>query len=166
MPSVGKDFCPQLPGGSLLSTAKSYIIGKRKWNPARNLGEGETRERMVCMAGQNKVRVEICGSRYVVSSNEPVEYVKRLANTIESKVKTYMDSSPNVTLTDAYFLALLSYADLYEKSEQNADHIRSQLTEYLEDSTRAKLEIDQYKRENERLKKEIDILRQNIGREP
>ena len=37
-----------------------------------------------------------------------------------------MDSSPNVTLTDAYFLALLSYADLYEKSEQNADHIRSQ----------------------------------------
>ena len=123
--------------------------------PCPEFGEGETRERMVCMAGQNKVRVEICGSRYVVSSNEPVEYVKRLANTIESKVKTYMDSSPNVTLTDAYFLALLSYADLYEKSEQNADHIRSQLTEYLEDSTRAKLEIDQYKRENERLKKEI-----------
>ncbi len=134
--------------------------------PCPEFGEGETRERVVCMAGQNKVRVEICGSRYVVSSNEPVEYVKRLANTIESKVKTYMDSSPNVTLTDAYFLALLSYADLYEKSEQNADHIRSQLTEYLEDSTRAKLEIDQYKRENERLKKEIDILRQNIGREP
>ena len=134
--------------------------------PCPEFGERETRERMVCMAGQNKVRVEICGSRYVVASNEPVEYVKRLANTIESKVKTYMDSSPNVTLTDAYFLALLSYADLYEKSEQNADHIRSQLTEYLEDSTRAKLEIDQYKRENERLKKEIDILRQNIGREP
>ena len=98
---------------------------------------------MVCMAAQNKVRVEICGSRYVVSSNEPV-----------------------VTLNDAYFLALLNYADLYEKSEQNADHIRSQLTEYLEDSTRAKLEIDEYKRENEKLRKEIDILRQNIGREP
>ena len=123
-------------------------------------------ERMVCMAAQNKVRVEICGSRYVVSSNEPVEYVKRLANAIESKVKHFMDSSPNVTLNDAYFLALLNYADLYEKSEQNADHIRSQLTEYLEDSTRAKLEIDEYKRENEKLRKEIDILRQNIGREP
>ena len=121
---------------------------------------------MVCMAAQNKVRVEICGSRYVVSSNEPVEYVKRLANAIESKVKHFMDSSPNVTLNDAYFLALLNYADLYEKSEQNADHIRSQLTEYLEDSTRAKPEIDEYKRENEKLRKEIDILRQNIGREP
>ena len=121
---------------------------------------------MVCMAAQNKVRVEICGSRYVVSSNEPVEYVKRLATAIESKVKHFMDSSPNVTLNDAYFLALRNYADLYEKSEQNADHIRSQLTEYLEDSTRAKLEIDEYKRENEKLRKEIDILRQNIGREP
>lgn len=99
------------------------------------------------MAGQNKIRVEICGSRYVVSSNESPEYVKRLVNTIENKVKTIMDSGPSVTLNDAYFLALLSYADLYEKSELNADHIRSQLTEYLEDSTKAKLEVDEYRRE-------------------
>lgn len=117
------------------------------------------------MAGQNKIRVEICGSRYVVSSNESPEYVKRLVNTIENKVKTIMDSGPSVTLNDAYFLALLSYADLYEKSELNADHIRSQLTEYLEDSTKAKLEVDEYRRENEKLKREIDILRQNIGRD-
>ena len=54
----------------------------------------------------------------------------------------------------------------FEFEEMQADHIRSQLTEYLEDSTRAKLEIDEYKRENEKLRKEIDILRQNIGREP
>ena len=113
------------------------------------------------MAGQNKIRVEICGSRYVVSSNESPEYVKRLVNTIENKVKTIMDSGPSVTLNDAYFLALLSYADLYEKSELNADHIRSQLTE----STKAKLEVDEYRRENEKLRREIDILRQNIGRD-
>ena len=133
--------------------------------PCPEFGEGETRERMVCMAGQNKVRVEICGSRYVVSSNEPVEYVKRLTNTIENKVKTIMDSSPSVTLNDAYFLTTLNYADMYEKSEQNADHIRSQLTEYLEDSTKAKLEVDELRKENERLRREITILRQNIGRE-
>ena len=117
------------------------------------------------MAGQNKIRVGICGSRYVVSSTEPVEYVKRLTNTIENKVKTIMDSSPSVTLNDAYFLTTLNYADMYEKSEQNADHIRSQLTEYLEDSTKAKLEVDELRKENERLRREITILRQNIGRE-
>ncbi len=117
------------------------------------------------MAGQNKIRVEICGTRYVISSNERTEYVKRLANTIENKVKNIMDSSPTTTLNDAYFLTMLSYADLYEKSEQNADHIRSQLTEYLEDSTKAKLEVDELKKENEKLRREIEILRQNIGRE-
>lgn len=117
------------------------------------------------MAGQNKIRVEICGSRYVVSSTEPVEYVRRLTNTIENKVKTIMDSSPSVTLNDAYFLVMLGYADLYEKSEQSADHIRSQLTEYLEDATKAKLEADELKKENGKLKREIEILRQNIGRE-
>ena len=117
------------------------------------------------MAGQNKIRVEICGSRYVVSSSESPEYVKRLVNSIESKVQAIMDSGPNVTLNDAYFLALLGYADLYEKSELNADHIRSQLTEYLEDSTKAKLEVDEYRREIEKLKREIAILRQNLGRD-
>lgn len=117
------------------------------------------------MAGQNKIRVEICGSRYVVSSTESVEYVKRLTKIIEEKVKKILDSSPSVTINDAYFLSLLSYVDLYEKSEQNADHIRSQLTEYLEDSTKAKLQLDELRRENEKLKREISILRQNIGRD-
>lgn len=131
--------------------------------------EGKPQKRIERKGGldgwTNKIRVEICGSRYVVSSNESPEYVKRLVNTIENKVKNDMDSGPSVTLNDAYFLALLSYADLYEKSELNADHIRSQLTEYLEDSTKAKLEVDEYRRENEKLKREIDILRQNIGRD-
>lgn len=117
------------------------------------------------MSGHNKIKVEICGSRYVVSSNEPVEYVKKLANTIENKVKAIMDSNTNVTLNDAYFLSLLGYADLYEKSEKNVDHIRSQLTEYLEDATKAKLEVDELKKENEKLRREIDILRQNLGRD-
>lgn len=117
------------------------------------------------MAGQNKIRVEICGSRYVVSSTESVEYVKRLTKIIEEKVKKILDSSPSVTINDAYFLSLLSYVDLYEKSEQNADHIRGQLTEYLEDSTKAKLQLDELRRENEKLKREISILRQNIGRD-
>lgn len=122
-------------------------------------------ERVICVAGQNKIRVEICGSRYVVSSNEPTEYVKRLVNIIENKVKNIMDSSPSVTLNDAYFLTMLGYADLYEKSEQNADHIRNQLTGYLEEAAKAKLEADELKKENEKLKREIEILRQNIGRE-
>lgn len=124
------------------------------------------------MAGHNKIKVEICGSRYLVASNEPVEYVKKLANSIESKVKAFMDSSMNMTLNDAYFLTLLSYADLYDKSEKNADHIREQLSEYLGDSTKSKQEVDQMqqevedlKEENAKLRREIDVLRQNIGRE-
>lgn len=117
------------------------------------------------MAGQNKIRVEICGSKYVVSSNEPVEYVKKLANNIENKVKAIMDSSINVSLNDAYFLSLLSYADMYDKSLRNTGLIRSQLSEYIEDSTKAKLEVEELKKENEKLRREIDVLRENIGRE-
>lgn len=113
----------------------------------------------------NKVRIEICGSRYVISSPEPPEYVKRLANEIEEKVKGIMDHNGSATLTDAYLLTLLSYADLYEKSEENADHIRSQLTEYLEDAARARIEADEAKREIDKLRREVNLLRQNIGRD-
>lgn len=113
----------------------------------------------------NKVRIEICGSRYVISSPEPPEYVKRLANEIEDRVQSVINGNSSATLTDAYLLTLLSYADLYEKSEQNADHIRGQLTEYLEDAARARIEADESKREIDKLRREVNLLRQNIGRE-
>lgn len=114
----------------------------------------------------NKVRIEICGAKYVISSTENPKYVKELATEIEEKVRTFMEKNPSAARADAYMIILLGYVDLYKKSEKNTDNIRSQLTQYLEDAARARIEADEYKREIEKLKREVNLLRQAVGKEP
>ena len=113
----------------------------------------------------NKVRIEICGAKYVISTTEDPRYVRELAVEIEEKVKNFMEKNPSAARADAYMIILLGYVDLYKKSEENTDNIRSQLTQYLEDAARARIEADEYKREIEKLKREINLLRQTVGKD-
>lgn len=113
----------------------------------------------------NKVRIEICGAKYVISTTEDPRYVRELAVEIEEKVKNFMETNPSAARADAYMIILLGYVDLYKKSEENTDNIRSQLTQYLEDAARARIEADEYKREIEKLKREINLLRQTVGKD-
>lgn len=110
----------------------------------------------------NRIRIEICGSKYVISSPEAPDYVRSLSAEIEDHVKHILDTNNSATLCDAYLLTLLSYADQYRKSEDSCDNLRSQLTEYLEDATKARIEADEGKQEIEKLKRDIVILRQNV----
>lgn len=54
--------------------------------------------------------------------------------------------------------AVSTYANAYKKSEESADNMRTQLTDYLEDATLARIELDETKRENERLKRRLEML--------
>ena len=103
----------------------------------------------------NKVRLSICGTEYVINTSEEPDYVKSIAYEIEMMIERMMEQNASMTLNDAYMLCVLSYADRYKKAEENADHIRSQLTEYLEDAARARVELDEAKRELERLRREF-----------
>lgn len=108
------------------------------------------------MYATNKVRLEICGSDYIISTTEEPDYVKNLALEIEDMANSIMSRNSSTTLNDAFMICTLSYADQYKKSERNADHIRGQLTEYLEDAARARIELDEAKREIDRLKRDLN----------
>lgn len=108
----------------------------------------------------NKIKIDIAGSKYVINSKEEPEYVKKLAQEIDRNVELLMDNCNNLSLNDAFVLTVLNYADNYKKSEQNADHLRSQLTDYLEDSARYRIESEEAKREIQVLKREIEQLKE------
>ena len=117
------------------------------------------------MIQPNKVRIEIYGVKFVINSEESPDYVKAIARELDNAIRSYMTGHPRSSLSDAYLINLLDYADRLKKSEQNADHLRAQLSEYLEESARAHIEVDEYKREIDKLKREINLLRQS-GAEP
>lgn len=117
------------------------------------------------MIQPNKVRIEIYGVKFVINSEESPDYVKSIAGELDNAIRSYMTGHPRSSLSDAYLINLLDYADRLKKCEQNADHLRAQLSEYLEESARAHIEADEYKREIDKLKREINLLRQS-GAEP
>lgn len=107
----------------------------------------------------NKVRLRIGGVRYTVATQESAEYVLELARAIDKDIKTFLDKSATISLNDALVLCLLDYADERRKSERSADHIRDQLTGYLGDASKARMESDELRGEVSRLRRELALLK-------
>lgn len=106
----------------------------------------------------NRVRIEINGNRYVIATPEEEERVIELGKEIDAQVRQLLESSDRVGLNDALVLCALNYANAYRKSEESSDNMRSQLTDYLEDATLARIELDEAKREIERLTRRLELL--------
>ena len=103
----------------------------------------------------NRVKIEIMGTQYTVASPEDERYVVNLAEEMNEAIKQLMDSNTKLSLNSALVLCALSYADTLKKSEESADHIRAQLSDYLEDCAKARMEADDYRRENEKLHRQL-----------
>ncbi len=108
---------------------------------------------------KNRVRIEINGSKYTIHTDEEEKYVYTLAAEVNQDIKDLMSRAEGVSLDEALIIAALSYLDSYHKSEQSADHVRTQLTEYLEEAATARIELDEAKREIERLRRFLEPKR-------
>ena len=102
-----------------------------------------------------KIKINMGGKSYVITTLEDSDYVNSLAKEIDKNIKDLMDKKESITLNDALVLSVLSYADAYKKGETNMDNMRTQLSSYLEDAARARVEADEAKREASALKRAI-----------
>lgn len=109
----------------------------------------------------NRVRVEVYGSRYTIATPETEGYVQDLADTLNEQIKNLLDGNPKLSFNDALVLCSINYIDAFKKSEQAADHMRGQLTDYLEDAARARIELDEARREMDKLKRRLEVLEKN-----
>lgn len=108
----------------------------------------------------NRTRVFIAGAPYVIATSDPEEYVEQLAAELDGSIHEAMAANPSVSVTKAAVFCALDYLDRCKKSAGNADNMRSQITEYLSDAAKAKMEADQARREVERLKQEVQKLKE------
>lgn len=107
----------------------------------------------------NKVRLTIGGAKYTVTTPESEEYVQSLAEKINRDIEVFLEKGPRISFNDALVLCLLDYADERQKSERSADHIRDQLTGYLGDASKARMEADELRGEVSRLRRELSLLK-------
>lgn len=108
---------------------------------------------------KNRIRLKIGGSEFNLTTPDEPEYVEGLAAKVNDKMNLFSKQAPRLSVTMAAILAALDYCDAYQKSEEAADKLRSQMKDYLEDSARARMEADVVRREVERLNRELQQLR-------
>lgn len=102
-----------------------------------------------------KVRLEIGGSSYVVSTNDSEEYLLGLAERLDRDMNQIMVETPNASVAAAAVITALGYLDESERSAFGADNMRAQIQDYLEDAAKAKMAAEEAKREVERLRLEV-----------
>lgn len=108
---------------------------------------------------KNKIRLNIGGAEFAISTPDDPAYVEKLADEISAKISRLVKETPRLSVTMAAILTALDYCDCCKKAEESADHLRGQIKDYLEDSARARMEADVARREIERLNREIQQLR-------
>ena len=72
-------------------------------------------------------------------------------------------ANPSLSSIQCAVLVALDQADACKKSTAAADNLRAQIKDYLEDSARARMEVDVARREIERLNREISNLREKLN---
>ena len=112
----------------------------------------------------SKVRLNICGSRYVVNTSESEDYMQNLADRLNLDMNELMASSNSVSITTAAVMTALNYRDELEKASGSADNMRRQIKDYLEDAASAKMAAEEARRENVSLKRRIDELERRLRR--
>lgn len=115
------------------------------------------------MANANVIKITLNGVHYTITTTEPEDYVMRLAHELDEQVHAIIEKNPSLSFNDVMVLCCMGYVDSYRRSEENADRMRSQVSEYLEDAAKARIALDDNKRECASMKKERDEARRENG---
>lgn len=114
---------------------------------------------------KNRVKLNICGSECVISSDDSESYVRSIGDEVEKAMEDILGKNDRISITMAAIITALSFCDDAHKSSVGADNLRSQIKDYLEDSSHARMESEESKREIERLKHEMKTLRTRLSDE-
>ncbi len=112
---------------------------------------------------KNRVKLNIYGSECVISSDDSESYVRAIGDEVEKAMEDIIGKNERISITMAAIITALSFCDEAHKSSGGADNLRSQIKDYLEDSSHARMEAEEAKREIERMKREIQTLRSRLS---
>ncbi len=112
---------------------------------------------------KNRVSLKIGGVSYTIVSEDNSEYVEELGEFIDNEIRNIQSSNPSLSTMQCAVLVALDQADACKKATASADNLRAQIKDYLEDSARARMEVDVARREIERLNREISNLRERYN---
>ena len=98
----------------------------------------------------NRVTITICGEEYTLVADESSAYMQKVGSYVSDKMTEVLEGA-KVARTDAAVLTAANITDELFKAQEDAENLRRQLKEYVEEAGRAKAEASELKREIFRL---------------
>lgn len=115
------------------------------------------------MESMNKVTLNICGTDYVVTTEETPGYIQELGAKVDANIRTLMNNNKRTSLVMASVMTAIMQADEAKKAVQSADNLRKQLKSFFDDSNRSRNETESLRREIARLKQEKEDLERRLA---
>jgi cell division protein ZapA len=111
----------------------------------------------------NKVTLTICGTDYVVTTDESVGYMQELAAKLDTRIRNVMNSNERISMVMATVITALMQADEAKKAAQSADNLRKQLKTFFDDNNRTRVESESLRREIAQLRREKEELERKLA---
>ena len=111
----------------------------------------------------NRIKITVMGNSYYISTDDNEARMLEIEAKLNTQLEEIADGRPNLSTMDAFVVLSLNLMDELSSGEESTDRMREQLTQYLEDAARARMELEDVRRENEHLRRELAQLRAGDG---
>ncbi len=112
---------------------------------------------------KNRIKIDIAGTHFTVLSAEGEDYTRKVADRLNEEITAVRRGAPGLSLSSAVMLASLNLCDNMTKAQDDADRLRMQVKEYLNDAARYRADFEEAVQENEKLRRDIEIYRKRLG---
>jgi cell division protein ZapA (FtsZ GTPase activity inhibitor) len=100
---------------------------------------------------KNRITVNVAGQELHLLVDESEEYMYKVASIADQKIRSIIEAT-RISASQAATLACLNIVDDLLKANELTEHMRAQLKDYIEESSKSKMEINELRRELIRLK--------------
>ena len=111
-----------------------------------------------------KVDVKINNIEYTLISNEPEEYVQRVALLVNKVMTKVLEGAPQLSTAQAAALSAINLADELLKSEAVVDNLRVEINNYIKLNKESSEELESKKLEVEELKEDMHTLQIELAK--
>lgn len=107
----------------------------------------------------NRVKLVISGRRYTLNTPEDEQNLLDLAKILNNNIAQLRIKEPSISLIDACILVGLDILNDKQKTQESSDHLRKQVTQYVEEARKAEFELEKAKQEIAVLKNQLETLK-------
>ncbi len=111
-----------------------------------------------------KVEVKINNIEYTLVTNEPEEYVQRVALLVNKRMNEISEGSPQLSTAMKAVLTAINLADECLKNESVLDNLRVELKGYMEESKGLGSELEEKRLEVEKLREDVHKLQIDLAK--